>query len=175
MAVQSGSASVCDYLLQSKCDPNTSSRFNGDTLLHIACRNHDQNICKLLLQASADMNTPNIKGVTPFNCITGDESGWVSMAPSKPNHTPEEKQVIQNFLIFLFTLFCVKDEVDNVRTLIETGEFQLSSSPTQRLAPLSHAFLSNAHKIAKLLIDNGAQLFDLDVSKHLSLHFFGCR
>lgn len=171
MAVRAQEAAVCDYLLQCKCDPNTSSRFNGDTLLHIACRNHDQKICKLLLKFSADMNIPNIKGVTPFNCVTGDESGWISMQSSKPNCSPEEKQKIQNFLMVLFTLFCVNDNVHNVKALLETGEFQISASPTQRLAPLTHALISNAHGIANLLMSNGAQLFDLDVSRQNTIFF----
>ena len=165
ISVQNSSSQTVSYLLQNKCDPNTSSRFTGNTLIHLACREHCQETARLLLSYGADMSTPNIAGATPLSFISGEVVGWLGSPTTAPDPvaSPEDQRKIQSFMMCLFSIFCQTDDVEMVKELFSTTSFKLSSTPLQRRSPLSHALLTQSYGIAEYLIKNGAELVDLEV------------
>ncbi|KAJ6633813.1 Histone-lysine N-methyltransferase EHMT1 [Pseudolycoriella hygida] len=63
---------VGPVLLNGRCDVNGQNH-NGDTALHIACRNSNSNICMLLLAYEANLDIRNKEGNRPYDNIRDKE------------------------------------------------------------------------------------------------------
>jgi ankyrin repeat protein len=73
---------IYKHILDSgKVDVNLPIGYNQDTALHIAIKDKNYNLIKLLLQRGADLNKPNKEGKTPLHYA--DELGYEYLEKSK--------------------------------------------------------------------------------------------
>ncbi|XP_070196145.1 serine/threonine-protein phosphatase 6 regulatory ankyrin repeat subunit B-like [Littorina saxatilis] len=96
LAVEAGSLGVTKELLSQQPEPQLKShkQFTGDTALHMACRLHEQDIVKHLLECGATIDDKNKEGQTGLHLAAyeGDETMVKYLVSMKANSNILDKE-----------------------------------------------------------------------------------
>ncbi|KAF6823878.1 ankyrin repeat-containing protein [Colletotrichum musicola] len=144
---------------------------DGDTLLHLACRNGFAWNVLCLLKSNADPNLTNDAGDSPLHLVCGDVSekdgviasvllqhGAMIDLPDKHYKTPT-------------MLACRSSSLQNLQVLLDNGP-DLEARDSDGYSALHYAALWRRCTAVELLLDRGADRHDTNNYGNTALHFF---
>ena len=131
--------------------------YDRRTPLHIAAAEGQLEICKLLVEKGAKINRSDRWGLAPLDDAHRHQHLEVVQYLQQNGGKFGSSSLLTN----LFSA-CVEGDVEEVRSLLEYGKIDLSSSDYDRRTPLHIAAAEGQSEIVQLLCEKGANVNTMD-------------
>ena len=153
--VQNNDVVTVNRVLQ--CDNVGRKNFNvngslHDSLLHVAARNSNYEICKMLLKFGADVNKLNLDDQSPLNVAETNTNYSICKLLIK-RRKRKEKRILYNKALHIFAR---KDDLTTCKKLINSAN--VNETDEEERTPLHVAVIFASDKICELLLKYGADV-----------------
>ena len=153
--VQNNDVVTVNRVLQ--CDNVGRKNFNVngslyDSLLHVAARNNNYEICKMLLKFGADVNKLNLDGQSPLNVAETNTNYSICKLLVK-RRKRKEKRILYNKALHIFAR---KNDLTTCKKLINS--VNVNETDEKERTPLHVAVIFANDKVCELLLENGADV-----------------
>ena len=153
--VQNNDVVTVNRVLQ--CDNVGRKNFNvngslHDSLLHVAARNNNYEICKMLLKFGADVNKLNLDDQSPLNVAETNTNYSICKLLIK-RRKRKEKRILYNKALHIFAR---KDDLTTCKKLINS--VNVNETDEGERTPLHVAVIFASNKICELLLEYGADV-----------------
>ena len=140
-----------------QCDNVGSKNFNVngslyDSLLHVAARNNNYDICKMLLKFGADVNKLNLDDQSPLNVAETNTNYSICKLLAK-RRKRKEKRILYNKALHIFAR---KNDVTTCKKLINS--VNVHETDEKDRTPLHVAVIFANDKVCELLLEYGADV-----------------
>ena len=153
--VQNNDVVTVNRVLQ--CDNVGRKNFNVngslyDSLLHVAARNNNYEICKMLLKFGADVNKLNLDGQSPLNVAETNTNYSICKLLVK-RRKRKEKRILYNKALHIFAR---KNDLTTCKELINS--VNVNETDEKERTPLHVAVIFANDKVCELLLEYGADV-----------------
>ena len=153
--VQNNDVVTVNRVLQ--CDNVGRKNFNVngslyDSLLHVAARNNNYEICKMLLKFGADVNKLNLDGQSPLNVAETNTNYSICKLLVK-RQKRKEKRILYNKALHIFAR---KNDLTTCKKLINS--VNVNETDEKDRTPLHVAVIFANDKVCELLLEHGAEV-----------------
>ena len=153
--VQNNDVVTVSRVLQ--CDNVGRKNFNAngslyDSLLHVAARNSNYEICKMLLKFGADVNKLNLDDQSPLNVAETNTDYSICKLLVK-RRKRKEKIILYNKALHIFAR---KDDLSTCKKLINS--VNVNETDEKKRTPLHVAVVFASDKVCELLLEHGADV-----------------
>ena len=140
-----------------QCDNVGSKNFNVngslyDSLLHVAARNNNYEICKMLLKFGADVNKLNLDDQSPLNVAETNKNYSICKLLVK-RRKRKEKRILYNKALHIFAR---KNDLTTCKKLINS--VNVNETDEKERTPLHVAVMFANDKVCELLLEYGADV-----------------
>ena len=140
-----------------QCDNVGSKNFNVngslyDSLLHVAARNNNYDICKMLLKFGADVNKLNLDDQSPLNVAETNKNYSICKLLVK-RRKRKEKRILYNKALHIFAR---KNDLTTCKKLINS--VNVNETDEKERTPLHVAVMFANDKVCELLLEYGADV-----------------
>ena len=140
-----------------QCDNVGSKNFNVngslyDSLLHVAARNNNYDICKMLLKFGADVNKLNLDDQSPLNVAETNTNYSICKLLAK-RRKRKEKRILYNKALHIFAR---KNDLTTCKKLINS--VNVNETDEKERTPLHVAVMFANDKVCELLLEYGADV-----------------
>ena len=140
-----------------QCDNVGSKNFNVngslyDSLLHVAARNNNYDICKMLLKFGADVNKLNLDDQSPLNVAETNKNYSICKLLVK-RRKRKEKRILYNKALHIFAR---KNDLTTCKKLINS--VNVNETDEKERTPLHVAVMFANDKVCELLLEYGANV-----------------
>ena len=140
-----------------QCDNVGRKNFNVngslyDSLLHVAARNNNYEICKMLLKFGADVNKLNLDGQSPLNVAETNTNYSICKLLVK-RRKRKEKRILYNKALHIFAR---KNDLTTCKKLINS--VNVNETDEKERTPLHVAVIFANDKVCELLLEYGADV-----------------
>ena len=140
-----------------QCDNVGSKNFNVngslyDSLLHVAARNNNYDICKMLLKFGADVNKLNLDDQSPLNVAETNTNYSICKLLVK-RRKRKEKRILYNKALHIFAR---KNDLTTCKELINS--VNVNETDEKERTPLHVAVIFANDKVCELLLEYGADV-----------------
>ena len=153
--VQNNDVVTVNRVLQ--CDNVGRKNFNvngslNDSLLHVAARNNNYEICKMLLKFGADVNKLNLDDQSPLNVAETNTNYSICKLLVK-RRKRKEKRILYNKALHIFAR---KNDLTTCKKLINS--VNVNETDEKERTPLHVAVMFANDKVCELLLEYGADV-----------------
>ena len=153
--VQNNDVVTVNRVLQ--CDNVGRKNFNVngslyDSLLHVAARNNNYEICKMLLKFGADVNKLNLDDQSPLNVAETNTNYSICKLLVK-RRKRKEKRILYNKALHIFAR---KNDLTTCKKLINS--VNVNETDEKERTPLHVAVIFANDKVCELLLEYGADV-----------------
>ena len=153
--VQNNDVVTVNRVLQ--CDNVGRKNFNVngslyDSLLHVAARNNNYEICKMLLKFGADVNKLNLDDQSPLNVAETNTNYSICKLLVK-RRKRKEKRILYNKALHIFAR---KNDLTTCKKLINS--VNVNETDEKDRTPLHVAVIFANDKVCELLLEHGAEV-----------------
>ena len=140
-----------------QCDNVGRKNFNVngslyDSLLHVAARNNNYEICKMLLKFGADVNKLNLDDQSPLNVAETNTNYSICKLLAK-RRKRKEKRILYNKALHIFAR---KNDLTTCKKLINS--VNVNETDEKERTPLHVAVIFGSDKVCELLLEYGADV-----------------
>ena len=140
-----------------QCDNVGRKNFNVtgslyDSLLHVAARNNNYDICKMLLKFGADMNKLNLDDQNPLNVAETNKNYSICKLLVK-RRKRKEKRILYNKALHIFAR---KNDLTMCKKLINS--VNVNETDEKERTPLHVAVIFGSDEVCELLLEYGADV-----------------
>ena len=140
-----------------QCDNVGRRNFNVngslcDSLLHVAARNNNYEICKMLLKFGADVNKLNLDDQSPLNVAETNTNYSICKLLVK-RRKRKEKRILYNKALHIFAR---KNDLTTCKKLISS--VNVNETDEKERTPLQVAVIFANDKVCELLLEYGADV-----------------
>ena len=140
-----------------QCDNVGRKNFNVngslyDSLLHVAARNNNYEICKMLLKFGADVNKLNLDDQSPLNVAETNTNYSICKLLVK-RRKRKEKRILYNKALHIFAR---KNDLTTCKKLINS--VNVNETDEKERTPLHVAVIFANDKVCELLLEYGADV-----------------
>ena len=162
-AIRGKNKEIAEILIKHGADVNVSS-LAEDTPLSTAVRAHPE-IVNALLDEGANINEPNSDGVTPvLEAVRSNNLDLVKRMIDRGANIRATDEAGSNALHYI-----TEDNPELAKFLIEKG-LHMDARGDFGETPLMHAMIAGAPKVARMLVENGADVTIVDNRLRTPLH-----
>ena len=153
--VQNNDVVTVNRVLQ--CDNVGRKNFNVngslyDSLLHVAARNNNYEICKMLLKFGADVNKLNLDDQSPLNVAETNTNYSICKLLVK-RRKRKEKRILYNKALHIFAR---KNDLTTCKKLINS--VNVNETDEKERTPLHVAVIFASDEVCELLLEYGADV-----------------
>ena len=140
-----------------QCDNVGRKNFNVngslyDSLLHVAARSNNYDICKMLLKFGADVNKLNLDDQSPLNVAETNKNYSICKLLVK-RRKRKEKRILYNKALHIFAR---KNDLTTCKKLINS--VNVNETDEKERTPLHVAVMFANDKVCELLLEYGADV-----------------
>ena len=153
--VQNNDVAAVGRVLQYDNVDHKNFNVNGslhESLLHVAARNNNHELCKMLLKFGADVNIFNYEDQTPFEVAEKNTNSSICQLLIKKRKC-KEKRISYNKALHI----CVRKN-DFIMCKKYINSINVAETDVKKRTPLHVAVIFGSEKLCKLLLKYGADV-----------------